>query len=476
MAAESTLRDWDEALAPYRPIAGLVPGLVTEADSELALVYLHNGQTVALGLEDVAWARPFISRDRVGQAPTAVNEVVRTGDIIRVRLHDDGRWRLGQLPEVEAALIALDPRDGALRAVVGGYDFRRSKFNRVTQSRRQPGSSFKPYLYSAALANGFTTASLINDAPIVFEDPELERTWKPQNFSERFFGPTRLREAMVHSRNLVSIRLLRSLGVNTAREHISAFGFEPSALPANLSMALGSADLQPLSLARGYAAFANGGYLIEPYFIASVDPEPQRPEFRPLQIEAEGGMVASLERSESERSEDLASSGEVEVAPRIISEQNAFLVRSMMMDVIERGTGSRAKDLGRSDLAGKTGTTNEQRDAWFSGFNEQIVTTVWVGFDNHEPLGRYEVGGRAALPIWVDFMRVALVGVEDRPPVMPEGLASARIDPETGLLATLENPDAIVELFEAGNLPRMETEASGADPYAAAEEDPYDIY
>jgi penicillin-binding protein 1A len=235
-----SMETWDEHLAPYRPNAGLVPGLVTETDDEVALVYLSNGETIALS------------------------------DIIRTRRGPDGLWLLGQTPETEASLVSLSPQDGAIKALVGGYDFTRSKFNRVIQSRRQPGSSFKPFLYSAALENGFTTASLVNDAPIVFEDQELERTWKPQNFSEKFFGPTRLREAMVNSRNLVSIRLLRDIGIPYASEYITRFGFEREALPANLSMALGSASLPSLSMARGYAVFANGGYLVEPYYISRI--------------------------------------------------------------------------------------------------------------------------------------------------------------------------------------------------------------
>jgi penicillin-binding protein 1A len=496
---------WQEALSPYRPVAGLLPGLVIEADADLALVFLKTGETVALALEDVSWARPFISRDRQGGAPATVTDVLRAGDIIRTRLRDDGRWRLGQLPDVEAALVSLDPTDGAIRALVGGYDFSRSKFNRVTQSRRQPGSSFKPFLYSAALENGFTTASVITDAPIVIQDQTLERTWKPQNFSEKIFGPTRLREAMVNSRNLVSIRLLRDLGVNTAREYITGFGFEMTDLPANLSMALGSANLPPLSMARAFATFANHGYLVEPYFITSITdadgnpayranpkivcpacqaeaPHPEadlaqeqqaEPAYRPLDIaDAEGvvdlSMVGTAER-EPERQEPV-------YAPRVVSEQNAYLVRSMMMDVIQRGTGVKARVLGRSDLAGKTGTTNEQRDAWFSGYNDAVVTTVWVGFDNHDPLGRNEVGGRAALPIWIDFMRVALENIPDRPPAMPPGLAQARINPETGLLARLDNPDAIMEIFEVGHLPPMEDASAGEDPDGTAEEDPYDVY
>ena len=240
---------------------------VIETADELAVVYLRNGQTVALMPEHMDWAAPFIDRDRTGKPPESVADIMAVGDIVRARLHDDGSWRLGQLPEVEAALVSLDPWTGDVKALVGGYDFARSKYNRVTQGRRQPGSSFKPFIYSAALEHGFTVASLVNDAPIVFEDSELERTWKPQNFSEKFYGPTRLREAMVNSRNLVSIRLLREIGIEYARDFTQRFGFTPDEIPANLSMALGSASLTPLSMARGYAVFANGGYLVNPRFI-----------------------------------------------------------------------------------------------------------------------------------------------------------------------------------------------------------------
>ena len=407
---------------------------------------------------------------------------------------------------MEAALVSLDPQTGDIKALVGGADFTRSKYNRVTQGRRQPGSSFKPFIYSAALEKGFTVASLVNDAPIVFEDQELERTWKPQNFSEKFYGPTRLREAMVNSRNLVSIRLLRNIGIGYAREYIAQFGFDIEELPANLSMALGSASLTPISMARAYAAFANGGHLIRPHFIQSItdfsrqvvyetrppvicdecedehfvevadlEEETQNePEFRPLDIATNSDGV------------EVTSSGEIETlntadsespyAKQVITPQNAYLVRSMMMDVVRRGTGVRAMQLGRHDLAGKTGTTNEQRDAWFSGYNDHLVTSVWVGFDNHDPLGRRELGGRAALPVWMEFMAVALEGVEDKPPRMPEGLAQAKIDPETGLLARLDNEDAIMEIFQAGRLPPMQRNGQGNARMSRIEEDPYEIY
>jgi len=491
-------------LRPYKPVAGLAPGLVTEADEEVALVYQTDGQTIALTLPDLQWAKLFISRDRVGFSPKTVSEVLQAGDIIRTRLNDEGRRALAQLPEAEALLVSISPNDGSIKALVGGYNYTRSKFNRAMQSRRQPGSGFKPFIYSAALANGKTTASIINDAPVVFSDGGLEREWKPQNFCEKFFGPTRLREAMVNSRNLVSIRLLREIGIQYASDYVTSFGFDPAELPGNLSMALGSASLRPISITRGYAVFANGGYLVDPYFIGRVveangytvfatspfiacdncdfeehadSNEPKvakktEPSFRPLQLGSESELRV-VEQEVVEQTDYVASPSP---APRVISEQNAYLVRSLMMDVVRRGTGKKAMVLGRDDLAGKTGTTNEQRDAWFSGYNDEVVTSVWVGFDSHEPLGRFEVGGKAALDIWIDYMRIALQDVPEQPFEIPEGIAKARIDPDTGLLARLENQAAIMEVFESGSLPPMEDEVKGDHSDAVKEEDPYDSF
>jgi len=500
----TTTNAWEEILRPYRPVAGLAPGLVVEVDEDLALVYQEDGQTIALTLADMLWAKKFISRERIGFEPKNVGDVLQTGDIIRTRLRDGGRRELAQLPEPEALLISLSPQDGSIKALVGGYDYTRSKFNRVIQSRRQPGSGFKPFIYSAALAKGKTTASIVNDAPIVFTDAELERDWKPQNYSEKFFGPTRLREAMVNSRNLVSIRLLREIGIPYATGHISSFGFDPAELPGNLSMALGSASLAPISIARGYAVFANGGYLIDPYFIDRIvdarggvifaaspqvvckDCKPDdgvdteqieivekvEPSFRPLQLETEENLLVT----EQEASQPQYMVANPTPAPRVISEQNAYLIRSMMMDVVRRGTGKKAMELGRNDLAGKTGTTNEQRDAWFSGYNNEIATSVWVGFDSHEPLGRNDVGGKAALPIWIEFMRVALQDVPDQVPEFPEGIIQARIDADTGLLTRIENRNAVMEVFEMGSLPAMEDSIEGDQSDAVTEEDPYDSF
>jgi len=500
---EHTTEQWVEALRPFKPIAGLSPGLVTEVDDDVALVFQPDGQTIALSLADMSWARPFVSRNHVGPRPTKVSDVLHVGDIIRTRLLDSGRRQLAQPPDVEGLLVSLSPHDGGILALVGGYDYTRSKFNRVVQSRRQPGSGFKPFIYSAALAKGKTTATILNDAPIVFNDSELERDWKPQNYSEKFFGPTRLREAMVHSRNLISIRLLRDIGIPYTLKYVSAFGFDAAELPANLSMALGSASLKPISIARGYAVFANGGYLVDPFFIERIKDakgtvifaaspriacddctgetvaadeadaaEAAEPSFRPLPIEGQGHIEAVAQA----RPERSAAVSRPSPAPRVISAQNAYLVRSMMMDVIRRGTGKKAMVLKRKDLAGKTGTTNEQRDAWFSGYDNDVVTSVWVGFDNHDPLGRYEVGGKAALPIWIDFMRIALRDVPDKVPEIPEGIAQARIDPKTGLLARLENKEAIMEVFQVGTLPPMEAPAEGDHPDAQPKEDPYDHY
>jgi len=501
LKGKSTPEQWNELLEPYRPVSGLAPGLVIEVNDDIAMVYLRNGQTIALELEQ--WAAPFISRDRTGAKPKSLHDVLAVGDVIRTRLDDDGHWRLAQIPEAEAALVSMNPRTGDILALVGGYDFNRSKFNRITQGRRQPGSSFKPFIYSAALEKGFTTATLVNDAPIVLNDPDLERTWKPQNFSEKFYGPTRLREAMVHSRNLVSIRVLRDIGIEYARHYVTAFGFDLSELPDNLTLALGSGSVTPLSMARGYSVFANGGYLIDPEYIreihdikdqivyqtkpavicdncrkqaeegAEANSSPlSRPEFRPLEMSPDSNNLDITPSVDA--TPRTAAENQVTYAKRVISPQNAYLVRSMMMDVIRRGTGARVMQLGRNDLAGKTGTTNEQRDAWFSGYNDQFVTSVWVGFDNHDPLGRNEQGGRAALPIWMDFMATALKGTPDKPPKMPEGLAQAKINPETGLIARLDNSNAIMEIFEVGKLPPMEADAGGESQDVSSAENPYE--
>ena len=380
------------------------------------------------------------------------------GDVVLVRQAHDKKlgdyWHLSQRPRVAGAFISLRPDDGAMLALVGGYDYYSSKFNRVTQALRQPGSGFKPFVYSAALEHGFTAASLINDAPVVFDDPSLEGAWRPENYSGKFYGPTRLRWALTKSRNLVSIRLLRAIGIDYAIKYVSRFGFDPAKLPHNLSLALGSANVHPLQMARGYSALANGGFLIDPYLVSRILRNGQPVfEARP--------RTACPDCPYDPEKDSLPLPGDKTHAPRIITPQNRYLMYSMMQDVIQRGTGVRARVLGRKDIAGKTGTTNDQRDAWFNGYNQSVVANVWVGFDNNDKLGRGEVGGRAALPAWVDYMRVVLHGTPDRPPPMPEGMVTVRIDPKTGLRAAPDDPEAIMEVFRQGHVPRESDNSVG---------------
>lgn len=479
LTAESTPADWAAALEGFRASAGLAPGLVIDANEELALVYLVDGQTLPLDLDAVAWARPYINADQRGPTPKRVNEVVSVGDIIRVERNAEGEWRLAQLPQVEGALVSMSPRDGAVRALIGGFDFSRSKFNRATQGKRQPGSSFKPIIYSAALEAGMTVSTLINDAPVVFNDPQLERVWRPENYSRTFYGPTRLREGMVNSRNLVSIRVLRETGVQQTHGYALRFGFDSRDLPADLSLALGSGPVPPIAMARAYSVFANGGYLIEPYFVERIvnandeqiySSQPliacddcNQPQSDEVETVAADALLPTIEANEE---------GPVFYAEQVIDPRNGYIISSVLRDVIRRGTGRPARSIGRNDLAGKTGTTNDQRDAWFSGFNHHLVTTAWVGHDDFSPLGKGEVGGRAALPIWIDFMRDALDGVPERPFNPPPGVTTARIDPDSGLLARADNPNAINEVFLSENLP----EAERSEQSEQAVVDPYDIF
>ncbi|MDJ0656916.1 MAG: penicillin-binding protein 1A [Xanthomonadales bacterium] len=465
---------WGEILERFAPVGGMVPALVISVEEGFALAYLNDGQTISIEFDDMAWARRYETVNRRGPRPTNATEVVQVGDVIRVARGDEGRWQLTQIPEAEGALVSLNPTDGALLAVVGGFDFARSKFNRAVQARRQPGSSFKPFIYSAALDGGYTTASIVNDAPVVFEDDQLERTWKPENYSERFFGLTRLREGMVNSRNLVSIRVLRDIGVSYAWEYVNRFGFDQGEIPRDLSMALGSGSVFPLTMARAYGSLANGGFLVDPYFIKTIIDGQGR-------VVYEADPVLACEDCEPVTGSGLAANLDTQtlvemtpnLAPRVMSTGTNYLIHSLLRDVVRRGTGKSALTLGRRDLAGKTGTTNDQRDAWFSGFNHAVVTTAWVGFDRFDPLGRGEVGGKAALPIWIDYMRAALEGVEEKPFILPEGVVIARINPRTGLICGKSTAGCIEEYFHSGNLPDSEVDS---DSQGDSEEDPYGIF
>ena len=451
--AEVALEARAALLKDFPALGGLQAGLVVGLGEQSAEILIADQVMIDIPWEGLSWARPYASVNRMGKSPKQAAEILTVGDVIRVKQQQDGGWMLEQLPGVEGALVSLRPTDGAILALVGGFDFRLSKFNRVTQAKRQPGSSFKPVIYSAALEKGFTPASMINDAPVVFDDPKLESTWRPENYSGEFFGPTRLREALYRSRNLVSIRILRAIGANYAAEYAERFGFTASELPKDLTLALGSATVTPMQMAKAYAVLANGGYRVEPYFIHAIY------DASGEQIFTADPAIACPQCPETLDAINTPEAVAINLAPQVLTPQNVWLMTSMMRDVIQRGTGRKARVLGRTDLAGKTGTTNDQKDAWFSGFNHALVTTAWVGFDKLEPLGRGETGGRAALPVWIDYMAVALEGVSKQKQEPPEGLVTVRIDPATGLLAGSGQTDAIFETFREENVPSKSSDS-----------------
>lgn len=469
---------WAPLLRPYREINGLFSALVLFTSEQSAVVYEPRRGVLRIDWPGLSWAAPSAANGRVGEAPQQAADILSRGDVIYIAETSDAKsgeslWHLAQLPEVEGALVSLNPNDGAIRALVGGFNFQQSKFNRVTQAERQPGSNFKPFTYSAALEKGFTPASLINDAPVVFEDEGLEATWRPENYSGKVFGPTRLRQALVKSRNLVSIRLLRAIGIGYAINYVSRFGFDKKRLPRDLSLALGSGAVTPLEIVSGFSVFANGGYRAVPYFIDRIEDAEGELLYRaePFTVcedceEKLQAVVASeigpdgVEKAPFVGPPTADEVMPVNIAPRVLTAQNAYLIRSMMRDVIRHGTGRRARALGRADLAGKTGTTNDQHDAWFSGYTSNLVTTAWVGFDKPQPLGARETGGRAALPMWIEYMRTALKGLPVLVPEQPPGLVTVRIDPETGLLARAGHPDAIFETFRQENIPQLQAEGS----------------
>ncbi|MFP6681611.1 MAG: penicillin-binding protein 1A, partial [Gammaproteobacteria bacterium] len=444
-----------DLLKGYSDLGSLRPAFVIAVSERGAKVVTTDGETLILPWEGIKWARGYLSQNRRTAPPQTAGEVLQVGDVVRIEWQEPilnpkkdvelsavekiGYWHLAQIPEVEGALVSLKSKNGAIEALVGGFEFKKSKFNRVTQAMRQPGSNFKPFIYSAALEAGFTAASFVNDAPIVFDAPGIESTWRPENYSGKSYGPTPLRKALAHSRNLISIRLLREIGVNAAVEHVARFGFDVSRLPKDLSMSLGSGELTLRELVSAYAVLSNGGYRIEPYFIERIETKDGEVIYQaePLTVYDDG---FKLEYYDDDEPVDIASiiklaelGQEKRPAPRVLDAGNAWIMNSMMRDVIKIGTGRRALQLKREDLAGKTGTTNDQKDAWFSGFNGDRVTTVWVGFDDSKPLGKKETGSSAALPMWIDYMRTALIGAQESVMERPPGVVTVKIDPSTGL-------------------------------------------
>ena len=446
---------WQIELSKQTSLGGLEPAIVTSVEKSGIMVLLRNGEEQVVAWDSMKWARPFLNTNSIGPRPQQPADVSQVGDLIRVQRQEDGTLRFVQLPAAQSALVSLDPNSGAIRALVGGFSFEQSNYNRAAQAKRQPGSSFKPFVYSAALDNGYTAGTLVNDAPIVFADDALSQVWRPKNDNNTFLGPIRLREALYRSRNLVSIRLLQDLGISSTLGYIERFGFEKKDLPPNLSLALGTASLTPMEIAEGWSVFASGGYKTEPYLIERIDDRTGTALFTANPAQTPAGIAQRAEQRPSVELviDDQPLPPEPLLAEQIIDERTAYIMTSMLQDVIKRGTGRRAMALGRDDLAGKTGTTNESKDSWFSGYNADYITTVWAGFDQPESLGRNEYGGTVALPIWMSYMAAAL---KDKPSHVlpePEGLLTLRIDPHSGRAATPDTQDAYFELFKSEDSP-----------------------
>jgi len=450
-------------LEGYGRVGNLDAAVVMEIRDKEADVALADGRRLTLGAEAYSWAAPYVSESRRGAKPKRAADVLSPGDIVRVlqvedeTAADEGaaeegpkaeeKWRLAQIPAVQGALVSVDPQNGAVKALTGGYDYFHSKFNRAVQAKRQPGSGFKPFIYSTALAAGYSPATLVNDAPVVIEDPSLpEGFWKPANASHKFYGPTPLRRGLALSRNIISIRVLRSIGIERVLAHLDRFGFDPARFPRGLALALGVGEVSPWEMARAYSVFANGGFLIEPFVVDWIHQEGSGEIYRAAPLVACETCATGAGAQPQMR----------ETAPRTLSAENRFLMYSMLKDVVAYGTARRAKALGRTDIAGKTGTTNDYRDAWFNGFNPSLVAVAWVGHDDFSKLGRREEGGRAALPAWIAFMEEALADV-------PE----VEVEPPAGIVVKTfgEGGDARSEYFDSTVVPDFTPDpvAAGVD-------------
>jgi penicillin-binding protein 1A len=401
--------DWLEELSEIPAPGNLSPGVVMRCEGSKMIVLIQDGRIIEIPSTGYAWTKASF----------------KVGDVVYAQpAGDQTTWRMTQVPEATAAFVALNPDTGAIQALIGGFDYANSSFNRASQAERQPGSSFKPFLYAAALTEGYTLASIFNDAPLVYIDPVTGVSWSPKNASGKFYGPTRLRVALSKSQNLVTVRVLQAIGIPTALDFIERFGFDRNKTPAVLSMALGVGTYTPLQMASAYCVFANGGSRITPHVIKKIK-------------DYQGNMIDEPSPP----------------APvNAISSQVAYLITSALQDTIQKGTGQRAKILGRHDLAGKSGTTNDWLDAWFSGYNRDIVATAWVGFD--EPRSLREYGGVAALPMWIYFMQEVLREVPEHSPPMPPGIVTVKIDPSSGNLTRGGEGSGIYEVFTEDTVPQ----------------------
>ncbi len=493
--AEKSIQQQTEYLKSLPDAANLLPALVVSLEEQSAQVITEDNQTYLLDWTALEWAAPFIDPSTKGKKPKTAAEILAPGDVVRILLDADGKAHLSQIPDVSSGFIALKPQDGAITALVGGFDFSLNQFNMVTQARRQPGSNIKPFIYSAALEKGFTAASMLNDAPFVKEDITAEDFWRPKNDSGRYKGLTRLRDALRFSNNSISVRLINAISPQYAEDYLKQLGFPDEFMEPYAALALGSASFTPIEVVTGYAAFANGGYQIKPYFIERIESATEEILYaaeptqvcKPCEKILEQSSQEIAEASSQNISVGAEQSGEIpslvldpntpliaepllpideeKMAPRIIEERNVYIMNSIMKDVIHRGTAWRtlynaqSPLLKRNDIGGKTGTTNDAKDAWFSGFNRDYVATAWVGFaDYSQSLGNREYGGKAALPIWQKFMEVALAKKPEHDMPQPEGIVMARIDPETGKLASSNTEKAIFEIFRNEMVPEKEPE------------------
>jgi penicillin-binding protein 1A len=467
----TTPAQFDAQLEEFPVIGGLKPAIVEKVEARSAKVYVRDLGLVTLPWEKLSWARRELPDEQTDRAPNDASEILARGDVIYTVGRTPESLLFVQVPEAQSALVAVDPKDGAIVALVGGFDFFQSKFNRVVQARRQPGSGFKPFIYAAAFDKGYTPASVILDAPVVIDEEGKEQAWRPKEFESKFAGPVRLRDALAHSKNLVSVRLMRAIGGDYARNYVTRFGFDKSQLPDDLTLALGTANLSPLQVAIGYSTFANGGFKVSSYYLDRIEDasgkvlqqaapaiacaQCGRATDAPTPRSVGGGAARGSAQDESYHDGKTMISSK-NLAPQIISPQIAYLLADMMADVIKRGTGQRARSLNRDDIAGKTGTSNDAHDTWFNGFNGDLVSTVWVGFDSDRSLGEGEQGGRTAIPAWTYFMHEALAGTAKHGVPIPDGIVSVRISPRTGLLASSDDPSGIMEKFIEGNLPKAE--------------------
>lgn len=460
----------------FKQIADIPPlyaSIATQVDDFKVEAILRNGETVTLDWPDLSHIKPYINANTFDRPIESAKKIIRKGDVLYLKQNTENEWEISQVPEAEAALVSLNPDNGAILALVGGYDFYKSKYNRATQAKRQIGSNIKPFIYAAGLDAGLTAATVINDAPIVFESSDLEDVWRPRN-AGAFSGPTRLRSALFQSKNLVSVRLLRQIGITHAVNYLEKFGLERDRLPKDLSLALGSPSFTPLEVATAYAVLANGGYKVEPYLINSIKDSSNNELFlaQPLTVCPNCEPPAEPTRHDETMLEEYGKTESfdsdkhlIRIAPRVIDESIAFIIDDILKDTIRLGTARRALSLERNDIAGKTGTTNGPTDLWFTGYQKHLVTTTWLGMNNNSQLGQYEYGATATLPMWIEFMQQALKSLPQEEREQPNNVVSVLINKETGKLAHPGDKNSMFEYIQSDHLDKLERDQQEGNLY-----------